>query len=60
MSGSCREALPEVSEWSVDPQECLNVVGRSSRMSERLVRKSGSVREALPMFGSCREALPDV
>ena len=40
MSGSCREALPNVQEWSGGIQECPVVVGRPSRMS-------GSSREAL-------------
>ena len=40
MSGSDREALPEVQEWSEDPSGCPGVVGRPSRIS-----KSG--REAI-------------
>ena len=40
MSGSSREALPDVREWSGSPQGCLAVVGRPSRMS-------GSSRDAL-------------
>ena len=57
MSGIGREALPDVWErlggpigWSGGPPKCLEVVGRSSRMSRY-------VREAL--LGG-REALPDV
>ena len=41
MSGSGREALPDVREWSGGPPECPAVVGRPFRMS-------GSGREALP------------
>ena len=41
MSGSGREALPDVREWSGGPPGCLGVVGRTSRMS-------GSSREVLP------------
>ena len=40
MSGSGREALPNVREWSGDPHGFLRVVGRPSRMS-------GSGRESL-------------
>ena len=50
MSGSIREALPHVREWSGDPPKCSGVVGRPSRMS-----KSG--RKFLP---EAREALSDV
>ena len=57
MSGSGREALPDVREWSGGPPGCPGVVGRPTRMS-------GSGREAISngwealMDG--REALPDV
>ena len=40
VSRSCREALPDVWEWSGGPPECAGVVGRPSRMS-------GSGREIL-------------
>ena len=40
MSGICREAFPDVREWSGGPQGYLGVVGRPSRIS-------GSGREAL-------------
>ena len=40
MSGSGREALADVREWSGGPFECPGVVGRLSRMP-------GSGREAL-------------
>ena len=50
MSGSGREALQDVWEWSGGPPVCPVVVGRSSRMS-------GSGREALLEAGSGREAL---
>ena len=68
MSSSCREALPDVQEWSEGPQECPRVVGRPARMS-------GSGREVLTdvphgypgvvgrsslMSGSGLEVLPDV
>ena len=41
MTGSDREALPEVREWSGSPPECPGVVERPSR-------KSGILQEALP------------
>ena len=41
MSGSGREAIPDVREWSGGPPGCPGVVGRPSRMS-------GSGQEALP------------
>ena len=41
MSGSGREAFPDVREWSGGPAGCLGVVGRPCRMS-------GSDREAIP------------
>ena len=63
MSGSDREALRDVREWSRGPPVCPGVVGSPSRMS-------GSGRNGLPdvwvrseaprMSGSGREALPDV
>ena len=34
MSGSSREALPDVLEWSGGPPGCPGVVGRPSLMSE--------------------------
>ena len=33
MSGSVREAIPDVREWSEGLTECLGVVGSPSRMS---------------------------
>ena len=63
MTGSGREAFPDVWEWSGGPPECLGVVRSPSRMS-------GSGLEALPdvrvfgmpsrMFESGREAVLDV
>ena len=50
MSQSGREALPEVREWSGDPQGCPGVVRRPYRMSARPSR----------IFGSGRKTLPDV
>ena len=41
MSGSGREVLPDVREWSVGPPESPGVVGRTSLMS-------GSGLEVLP------------
>ena len=41
MSGSGREVLSDVQEWSAGPLECSRVVGRTFRMSM-------SGREALP------------
>ena len=40
MSGSGRESLPDVLEWSGGPPGCPGVVGKTSRMS-------GSGREIL-------------
>ena len=58
MSGSGREALPDVREWlgvlkyvracSGGPPRCLEVVGRPSRTSGRFVQMSGSGREVIP------------
>ena len=53
MSGISRGALPDVREWSEDPQSYPGVVGRPSGMS-------GSGREDSRMSGSGRESLPDV
>ena len=60
MSGSCREALPDVWEESGYAPECLvglpgcpGVVGRTSLMS-------GSVGRTSQMSGSGREFIPDV
>ena len=50
MSGSGREALLDVREWSGDPSRMSGVVERLSRMSlsgERPFRMSGSGREAI-------------
>ena len=41
MSGSSRDARPNVREWSGGPPECSGVIGRPSRFF-------GSGREALP------------
>ena len=35
MTDSCRDALPEIWDWSGGPPECSGVVGRPSRMSRR-------------------------
>ena len=53
MSGSRREALPGVQEWSGGSPGCPGVVVRSSW-------KSGSGREALRDVRNGREDLPDV
>ena len=55
MSGSCREALSGVREWSGDPPECPGVVRRPSWMSassRETPRMSGSCREVSQMYGS--------
>ena len=57
MSGSGRETLPDIREWSSNPPECPKVVEKSSRMFGRPSRMSGSVRKDLP---NVREALSDV
>ena len=58
MSGSSRDALPDVLVWSRGPPGCPGVVGKHSRMS-------GSCRESVPdvrvvarpsrMYGNGRE-----
>ena len=48
MSGSGRDTLSDVREWSVGPPGCPEVVGWPSRMCERPSRLSGSVRKAFP------------
>ena len=53
MSGSGRETLPDVWEWSGDPPGCPGVVGRPSQMS-------GSGRETPRMSGSGWEVFSDV
>ena len=53
MSGSCREALMDVQEWSGGPSGCPGVFWRSSRMSE-------SGRETLSAVREWWEALLDV
>ena len=53
MSGSGREALPDVREWSGGPLGCPVVVGGPSRMS-------GMVGRPFRMSGCCREYLQDV
>ena len=46
MTGSGREALPDVRKWLGGPAECPGVVGSLSRMSE-------SGRETLPNVREC-------
>ena len=53
MSGSGRESLQDVREWSRGPPGCPGVVGRPSGMS-------ATVREPSQMSGIGPEALPDV
>ena len=74
MSGSGREALPDVRLWSGTLPVVLDWCGRHPGCPGVVVtpsRKYESGREALPkclvvvgrlsqMSGSCREALPDV
>ena len=63
MSGSGREVLPNVREWSGGPPRCPGVVERSSWMfgsDGRACRMSRSGQEALGVSGNGREALPDV
>ena len=50
MSGSGRDGIPNVREWSGGPLGCPGVVWRPSRLS-------GSGRETLP---DVREPLPNV
>ena len=47
MSGSGRDSLPDVREWSGGLSGCPGVVGRPTRMFERPSRVSESSREAL-------------
>ena len=53
ISGSDREALPDVREWSGDSPGCLGEVGIPSLMS-------GSGRETLPDVGEWSERPPGV
>ena len=53
MSGSGREALPDVREWSGRPRGCPGVIGRPSRMS-------GIGRKAIPTSESGQEVLRNV
>ena len=53
MSGSCREALKEVWQWSGGRPECPGVVGRLQGVKGVVLRHS-------QMSGSGRDALPDV
>ena len=53
MSGSGRDALPNVQEWLRVPHGCPGFVSRPSRMSR-------SCRDVLPDDLKWREALPDV
>ena len=53
MSGSYREALTDVKEWSLGLPGCPGVFGRTSRMSE-------SGRETLPDVWELSEARQDV
>ena len=55
MSGSGREALLEVWEWSGRPRGCPGVVGWPFRLSGSGQVVLGDVRE-----WSCQETLPDV
>ena len=43
-----RETRLDVQEWSRAPSRCPGVIGRPYRISGRIVRMSGSVRETLP------------
>ena len=53
MSGSGREALPDVREWSGGTPGCPGIIDRPSRMS-------GSGRSPSRTSGSSRETLGDV
>ena len=57
MSGSGREVIPDVHEWSGVPPGCPGVVGNPSRMFGKGREALPDVREALL---NVREALPDV
>ena len=56
MSGSGRESLSDVREWSGGPPRCPEVVRRPSRMSAGPSRMSKSGQEAHP---DVQEALLD-
>ena len=60
MSGSCREILPDVREWSRGLSGCTEVSSGFPGVFGRPSRMSGSCREVLPMSGSGRVALKDV
>ena len=53
MSGSGRETLPDVWEWSGGPSGCPRVVGGPPRYP-------GVVGKPFRMSGSGQEALPDI
>ena len=62
MSGSCRDALPDVWECSEGPPAalgCPEVVGRPYQKFGRPSRLSGSQRWPSRMSRSGQEALPD-
>ena len=60
MSGSGREALPDVREWSVDPPECLETRQDVQGWSGGLPGYPGVVGKPSRMSGSGREAIADV
>ena len=63
MSGSGRDTLPDVWEWSGDPPGYLGVVGRPAGcpgVVERLSRMSGSGLETLVYVRKWWKPLPDV
>ena len=63
MSGRDREALTKVRDWSRSPPESPGVVGGPFPMSgsgREAHSMSGSVLQAFPEIGSCREAIPVV
>ena len=67
MSGSGREALPDIQEWSGGLPGCPEVVGKPSRMSGCVQKWSGGPPgcpgvggKFSGMSGSGRETLPDV
>ena len=51
MSGSGREDLPDVREWSRGPPGCPGVIGRPTQMFASGRESLSNVQEALQMSG---------
>ena len=60
MSGSGREVLPDIREWSGGPPGCPGLLGSSYRFRYDSTEFPGVVGRPSRMSESGREALPDV